>query len=208
MPLRAFSAPNPFQNSPEQLSRNRHFRHLEDHLPGMVHDLRPNLDQVLPQCRRLRATHRPGAAPPDAGSCPGCRPTRTVAAAPGCPQSRDKTAGSLILWLDDDAPQFPARRGRRCNFFSPKFTGSIFARSRRWQQRPLPRTHISPKSCNVLGSLVQPVLIKLSRQRRTILAHSVRDRPAVSTCPSPQNLNVAFRETEQLHRRRNMQAVG
>ena len=49
---------NPFENSPEQLSRNRHFRHLEDDLPGMAHDLRPDLDQFLPQRRQCPVTHR------------------------------------------------------------------------------------------------------------------------------------------------------
>ena len=34
---------NPFQHGPEQLPRDRHLRHLEDHLPGMAHDLRPDL---------------------------------------------------------------------------------------------------------------------------------------------------------------------
>jgi hypothetical protein len=35
--------PNPFQNGPEQLSRHRHFRHLEDYLPGMARDICPIL---------------------------------------------------------------------------------------------------------------------------------------------------------------------
>jgi hypothetical protein len=35
--------PNPFQNGPEQLSRNHHFRHLEDDLSGMANDLAPIL---------------------------------------------------------------------------------------------------------------------------------------------------------------------
>ena len=33
----------------------------------------------------------PGATPPAAGNCPGCRPARTVAAGLGCPQSHDRT---------------------------------------------------------------------------------------------------------------------
>ena len=37
--------PNPFQNGAEQLARDRHLSHLEDYLPGMAHDLRPDLDQ-------------------------------------------------------------------------------------------------------------------------------------------------------------------
>ena len=44
--------PDPFQNGAEQLSRNRHFRHLEDYLLGMAHDLRTDLDQFLPQRRQ------------------------------------------------------------------------------------------------------------------------------------------------------------
>jgi len=35
--------PNPFQNGPEQLSRHRHLRHLEDYLPGMARDICPIL---------------------------------------------------------------------------------------------------------------------------------------------------------------------
>ena len=52
--------PNPFQNGPEHLSRDRHFRHLKHHLPRMAHDLRPNLDQFLPQRRQRSVTHRSG----------------------------------------------------------------------------------------------------------------------------------------------------
>ena len=37
-----------------------HLRHLEDHLPGMAHDLRPDLDQFLPQRRQRPVTHRSG----------------------------------------------------------------------------------------------------------------------------------------------------
>ncbi len=35
-------------------------RHLEDCLPGMAHDLRPNLDQFLPQRRQHPVTRRWG----------------------------------------------------------------------------------------------------------------------------------------------------
>ncbi len=52
--------PNSFQNRPEQLSRHRHLRHLEDDLPGMAHDLRPDLDQFLPQRRQRPVTNRSG----------------------------------------------------------------------------------------------------------------------------------------------------
>jgi len=45
--------PNPFQNGPEQLSRDRHLRHLEDDLPGMAHDLRPDLDQFAAKDKPL-----------------------------------------------------------------------------------------------------------------------------------------------------------
>ena len=51
---------NPFQYSPEQLSRDRHLRHLEDDLSGMAHNLRPDLDQFLPQRRQRPVTHQPG----------------------------------------------------------------------------------------------------------------------------------------------------
>jgi hypothetical protein len=37
------SRPGPFQNGPEQLSRNDHFRHREDDLSEMANDLRPIL---------------------------------------------------------------------------------------------------------------------------------------------------------------------
>jgi len=51
---------NPFQNRPEQFLRDRHLRHLEDHLPGMAHDLRPDLDHFLPKRRQRPVTHRSG----------------------------------------------------------------------------------------------------------------------------------------------------
>ena len=39
------------QNGLKQPSRHCHFRHLEYDLPGMAHNLRPNLDQFFPQRR-------------------------------------------------------------------------------------------------------------------------------------------------------------
>ena len=41
----------------EQFSRNCHLRHLEDHLPGVAHNLRPDLDQFLPQRGQRPVTH-------------------------------------------------------------------------------------------------------------------------------------------------------
>jgi len=49
-----------FQHGPEQLVRHRHLRHLEVDLPGMAHDLRPNLDQFPAQRRQGPVAHRPG----------------------------------------------------------------------------------------------------------------------------------------------------
>ncbi len=49
---------NPCQDSLEQSPRDRHLRHLEDHLSSMAHDLRPDLDQFLPQ-RRQRPVRGP-----------------------------------------------------------------------------------------------------------------------------------------------------
>jgi hypothetical protein len=44
--------PNPFQNSSEQLSRNRHLRRLEDCLSGMADDLQTLGGRLLPENRR------------------------------------------------------------------------------------------------------------------------------------------------------------
>jgi hypothetical protein len=48
---------NRLKNGSEQLSRDRHFRHLKDDLPGAAHDLRPNHDRFLPQWRQRPVTH-------------------------------------------------------------------------------------------------------------------------------------------------------
>lgn len=42
----------------EQFSRNRNLRHLEDYLPGVAHNLCPDLDQFLPQRGQRPVPHR------------------------------------------------------------------------------------------------------------------------------------------------------
>src|ERR1035437_5399940 len=53
----ALTSAGVFEKLFEQLARHRHLRHLEDNLPGMAHDLRPDLDQFLPQRRQCPVTH-------------------------------------------------------------------------------------------------------------------------------------------------------
>jgi hypothetical protein len=43
--------PYPLQNRPEQPHRHDNLRYLEDQVPGVGHDLRPALDQLLTQSR-------------------------------------------------------------------------------------------------------------------------------------------------------------
>ena len=46
-----------FQDELEQLAGNRHLRHLEDHVPGRGDNLRPDLDELVPQRRQGPMLH-------------------------------------------------------------------------------------------------------------------------------------------------------
>src|ERR1700677_3734167 len=51
--------------------------------------------QVSPAMLSTSSDAPLGATTPAAENCPDCRPARTGAAAPGCPQSRDRRAASI-----------------------------------------------------------------------------------------------------------------
>jgi len=173
-------------NGPEQLSRDRHLRHLKNHLSGMAHDLRPDLDQfvlaiwpklpVCPQRGSSEVSHSirpklPGRTPSfrPATHAPDRRPLDARLPAPSHAWSSPS-----LEWGNR-----PCRELFLCRTFLCRFLLNTFRPEKVVVERMIARGII-------VQSLLPVPLTIIPLTERPPLWHCLRHGPGISVCSVSQ----------------------